>query len=532
MTALSGDEHEFSAWGPVCKCRPAATLVREPRGFPNLCGAEWRSVPRGCAMTDGLRYAPSHGAEPHSASYFTTDDAHAGGGQESPEPRLSEVRHKRIKRRILTLSLIFADGVAGFSALLTIEIVRDSSIDFRELVTVLACFPVYFLAALQTGAHSPAVATRVRDSIRAASGALAITTAIFLFALLFPQLGAAASRPHVAATLLLCFVFGSANRFVLGRIAEKHLGTGTYSTLCIYADVPLSRTSGSGAVRASDVDLVPDLGRPEMVARLGQLAEGMDIVVVHCPVEQRPAWARLLKCIEVRSEIVVPEMSDLRPLELCRRGGQASLVLAKGPLTSHQRILKRLFDLSVVILAVPLLVPVMVVVALAIQLDSPGPVFFSQRRIGIGNRSFYVLKFRTMHAAMEDAEASKLTSRDDPRVTRVGAFLRSTSLDELPQVVNVLMGQMSLVGPRPHALKALAGDALYWEVDTSYWLRHSVKPGITGLAQIRGHRGNTFAREHLLNRLQADLEYVNSWSLLGDLKILVTTFAVLRKNAF
>ncbi len=482
---------------------------------------------------DGFRYARSPDGEMRSASHFAAPgELVAGPLPEAPEIRLSAIRNKRIKRRILTLALLASDCAAAFSALLVIEIVRGSSIDLRELVTILACFPVYFLAALQTGAHSAAVATQVRDSIKAATGALAITTAIFLFALLFPQLGAMASRPHVAATMLLCFVFGGANRYVLGRIAERHLGTNTYSTLCIYADVPLIAASGSGAVRARDVDLEPDLGRPEMVEKLGHLAEGMDVVVVHCPIEQRPAWAQLLKCIEVRSEIVVPEMSDLRPLELCRRGDEASLVLAKGPLSSRQRILKRLFDLSVVFLSLPLLAPVMVVIAVAIQLDSPGPVFFSQRRIGIGNRPFYVLKFRSMHATMGDPEASKLTSRDDPRVTRVGAFLRSTSLDELPQVVNVLMGQMSLVGPRPHALKALAGDALYWEVDKSYWLRHSVKPGITGLAQIRGHRGNTFAREHLLNRLQADLEYVNSWSLLRDLKILVTTFAVLRKNAF
>ncbi len=484
-------------------------------------------------MTDGLRYASSSDVEIGPAAYFPTeDDSSLIRAHEAPDPQLSEIRNKRIKRRILAISLVVSDCVAGFLAILTAEIVRGSSVNFLEFVTVVACFPIYFLAALQTGAHNPKVATRVPDSIKAATGALAITTAIFLFALLFPPVGEMVSRPQVATTLLLCFVFGGANRYVLGRIAEKHLGANTYSTLCIYADVPLTRTSGAGAVRARDVDLEPDLSRPEMVARLGQLAEGMDIVVVHCPIEQRSAWARLLKCIEVRSEIVVPEMSDLLPLELCRRGEHASLVLAKGPLSSYQRILKRLFDLSVVVLALPLLFPLMVVIALAIQLDSPGPVFFSQRRIGIGNRPFYVLKFRSMHATMADAEASKLTSRGDPRVTRVGAFLRSTSLDELPQVVNVLMGQMSLVGPRPHALKALAGDALYWEVDTSYWLRHSVKPGITGLAQIRGHRGNTFAREHLVNRLEADLEYVNAWSLLRDVKILLATVSVLRKNAF
>ena len=138
-----------------------------------------------------------------------------------------------------------------------------------------------------------------------------------------------------------------------------------------------------------------------------------------------------------------------------------------------------------------------------------------------------------MRTDMQDIEAGKLTERNDPRITRIGAFIRKTSIDELPQLVNVLKGDMSMVGPRPHAEKALAGQSLYWEVDSAYWHRHVVKPGITGLAQIRGHRGNTFHEHQLRARLQSDLEYVANWSIFLDCRIVFMTFAVLfHKNAF
>ena len=138
-----------------------------------------------------------------------------------------------------------------------------------------------------------------------------------------------------------------------------------------------------------------------------------------------------------------------------------------------------------------------------------------------------------MDVGQQDDKASKLTERNDPRVTRFGAFIRKTSIDELPQIINVLIGDMSLVGPRPHAPLAKAGSLLYWEVDEAYWERHVVKPGITGLAQIRGFRGNTFVEDNLRDRLQADLEYVAEWSLILDAKILVTTLMMpFSRNAF
>ena len=132
-----------------------------------------------------------------------------------------------------------------------------------------------------------------------------------------------------------------------------------------------------------------------------------------------------------------------------------------------------------------------------------------------------------------DAKGATSTQRDDKRITRVGAFIRKTSLDEIPQFLNVLLGDMSLVGPRPHALGSLAGNQLFWEVDREYWHRHALKPGITGLAQVRGFRGATHRDVDLKNRLQADLEYLHDWSLMRDVKILFRTMTVLvHSNAY
>ena len=179
------------------------------------------------------------------------------------------------------------------------------------------------------------------------------------------------------------------------------------------------------------------------------------------------------------------------------------------------------------------LTPLLLLVAVAIKLDSRGPVFFLQPRVGRGNRIFLTYKFRSMRADRSDAAGTQSTTKNDDRVTRVGRFIRASSIDELPQLFNVLKGDMSLVGPRPHALGSLAGDTLFWDVDERYWHRHASKPGLTGLAQVRGFRGETRERADLANRLAADLEYLNGWTIWRDLSILAGTIRVLmHRNAY
>jgi lipopolysaccharide/colanic/teichoic acid biosynthesis glycosyltransferase len=173
------------------------------------------------------------------------------------------------------------------------------------------------------------------------------------------------------------------------------------------------------------------------------------------------------------------------------------------------------------------------VIAFAIRAEDGGAVFFRQDRIGLGNRPFRIWKFRTMRVQYADRLGAVSTAREDTRVTRVGRFLRRTSLDELPQLFNVLARQMSIVGPRPHAPASRAEDLLFWDIDERYWHRHSVRPGITGLAQVRGLRGATERQGDLEQRLYSDLEYVAKWSLLRDLRIILGTVRVLlHRNAF
>src|SRR5690606_23311734 len=170
-----------------------------------------------------------------------------------------------------------------------------------------------------------------------------------------------------------------------------------------------------------------------------------------------------------------------------------------------------------------LVAPLMALVALAIKLDSPGPVLFRQKRYGFNNELIEVLKFRTMRTDLCDEDGVVSTRANDPRLTRVGGFLRRTSLDELPQFINVLRGDMSIVGPRPHATQTRAGDKLLEEVVAEYSVRHKVKPGITGWAQINGWRGTIDTVEKLRNRVEFDIYYLENWSLMFDLKIIALT---------
>jgi polysaccharide biosynthesis protein PslA len=176
----------------------------------------------------------------------------------------------------------------------------------------------------------------------------------------------------------------------------------------------------------------------------------------------------------------------------------------------------------------------MLIIAAAIRLDSRGPVFFIQDRFGFNNKTIRVLKFRTMHVEQEDPTGANRTLARDPRVTRVGRFLRSVSLDELPQLVNVLRGEMSLVGPRPHALGMKAGERLYHDAVSDYFQRHRVRPGMTGWAQVNGLRGEIDSLDKARRRVALDLYYIDHWSLWLDLKILLKTIIVIfgRENAY
>ena len=190
-------------------------------------------------------------------------------------------------------------------------------------------------------------------------------------------------------------------------------------------------------------------------------------------------------------------------------------------------MLKRVFDVLLSGTGLVMSAPLWLVIAAAIKLEDGGPVLFRQRRLGQGNRFFSIYKLRTMRVESSDSDGNRSTGRADERVTRIGRMLRRTSIDELPQLINVLKGDMSIVGPRPHALGSQAGDKLFWQVDERYWQRHALRPGITGLAQVRGLRGATENEIDLSSRLQADLEYLAGWNILRDVRIVFATIGVL-----
>jgi putative colanic acid biosynthesis UDP-glucose lipid carrier transferase len=211
--------------------------------------------------------------------------------------------------------------------------------------------------------------------------------------------------------------------------------------------------------------------------------------------------------------------------------GHYAIDLSVSPMSGMSRFVKRSEDIIIGTLISIMILPVCLGIALAIKLTSPGPILFKQHREGSNGRRFKVYKFRSMRVHQEEAGQVTQAKKNDSRITPIGAFLRRTSLDELPQFYNVLQGRMSIVGPRPHAL---AHNEQYKELVESYMRRHKVKPGITGWAQVNGLRGETDTLQKMQRRVEYDLWYIDNWSLWLDLKIIVLTVfkGFINKNAY
>jgi Undecaprenyl-phosphate glucose phosphotransferase len=264
----------------------------------------------------------------------------------------------------------------------------------------------------------------------------------------------------------------------------------------------------------------------------------LDLLIVALPVTAEKRLLQLLKKlwvlpVDIRLSAHSNELR-FRPRTYSYIGNVPFIDITDKPIADWDHVKKWLFDKIAASVALILLAPLMAAIALAIKFDSKGPVLFRQKRQGFNNELIDVLKFRSMYVDQADADANRLVTKDDPRVTRVGRFLRKASLDELPQLINVLKGDLSLVGPRPHALKAKAENKLYSEVVDGYFARHRVKPGVTGWAQISGWRGETDTEEKIHRRVEHDLYYIENWSVMFDLYIcLMTPFALFKgENAY
>nr|WP_254799324.1 undecaprenyl-phosphate glucose phosphotransferase [Falsochrobactrum sp. TDYN1] len=270
----------------------------------------------------------------------------------------------------------------------------------------------------------------------------------------------------------------------------------------------------------------PKLGNIDELIEFARIAH-IDMLIVSLPISAEARVLSLLKKLWVLPvDIRLSALNNhlrFRPRAYSYIGAVPMLDIFDKPINDWDSVAKRIFDIVFSLLGIILLSPIMLAAVIAIKLDSKGPVIFKQKRHGFNNEIINVWKFRSMYAEQCDPTARKTVTKNDPRVTRVGRFIRKTSIDELPQFFNSLAGTLSLVGPRPHAVAAHSHNVLYNEVVDGYFARHRVKPGVTGWAQINGWRGEIDNKEKIRMRTEYDLYYIENWSLWFDLKILFLT---------
>jgi Undecaprenyl-phosphate glucose phosphotransferase len=279
----------------------------------------------------------------------------------------------------------------------------------------------------------------------------------------------------------------------------------------------------------------PKLGKVDDIVEFARRTR-VDLVLFALPISAETRILEMLKKlwvlpVDIRLSAHTNKLR-FRPRSYSYLGKVPMLDVFEAPITDWDLVMKGLFDHVGGGLILLLALPVMALVALAIKLDSPGPVLFRQKRFGFNNERIDVFKFRSLYHHQADPTASKVVTKDDPRVTRVGRFIRKTSLDELPQLFNVVFkSNLSLVGPRPHAVQGKLQSRLFDEAVDGYFARHRVKPGITGWAQINGWRGEVDSEEKIQKRVEFDLYYIENWSVLFDLYILLKTpLALMTKN--
>ena len=392
--------------------------------------------------------------------------------------------------------------------------------------------------------------TALKAPSRPISRAIAGWTVIFAaFTLLsfFMKMGETYSRVWLAGWFLSGMVYFAVSRILLSAKVRKWIdearlerravivGGGKIAEDLIYSiehqphnDV---RICGLFDDRSDDrsppvVAGYPKLGTISELVEFARLAH-IDLLIVSLPLTAEGRVVQMLKKlwvlpVDIRLSAHTNKLK-FRPRSYSYIGSTPFLDIFDKPLADGGRVSKFLFDKIIGALAILALSPIMLAVAVAVRCTSKGPVLFKQKRYGFNNEMIEIYKFRSMYTEQCDATANKLVTKDDPRVTPVGRFIRKTSLDELPQLFNVMSGTLSLVGPRPHAVSAKAAERLYNDVVDGYFARHKVRPGITGWAQINGWRGETDTREKLKKRVEHDLFYIENWSLWFDLYILFLT---------
>jgi len=418
------------------------------------------------------------------------------------------------------------------------------------IVTIVAA--LFYTIARQRGQYGEHMDFRFTAQLSTLIYVCALTIASAFSVVFFLKIQTEFSRIWVVLWMAILLGVLTAGRALLSRYVDALRSTGMLRrSVALVGSGPQMRAARamledeahdfelSGALELSE----PDATAPFDAARLaGDLdlfirqaqERHVDGVIIALPAGMGLELEKIMQQVQMLP-VDVQIFPDFGGAAIAARhvqkiGGASVITTVSKPITEWGAFLKRIEDFVFGSLALIAFLPAMALIALAIKLDSDGPVLFRQRRHGYNHRVIEVLKFRTMRVC-EDGEVVKQATKNDSRVTRVGAFLRRTSLDELPQFVNVIRGEMSMVGPRPHAL---AHNTYYGNLIEKYANRHRVKPGITGWAQVHGFRGETTDPAMMAERVRYDLDYIENWSIWLDLKIMIMTplFGLFRKSAY
>jgi Undecaprenyl-phosphate glucose phosphotransferase len=461
------------------------------------------------------------------------------------------LKHRFVTPGILSGLARLADFIALAAASTVIAHVYVTPGDTGAAYTI-ASFLLPALTVVLIGSLNGYATSDYRTRVLANIGRVAmIWTAVFgcfTIVVFFLKMGESFSRVWLGSWYVSGLIILLMLRVIIGRMVRAWVAAGVLERRAVLVGGGPDAVELIRALReepSNDVRIVgifddredarvpalkeglPKLGRIDELLEFGRQAE-VDMLIVALPMAAEQRLVELLKKlwvlpVDIRLAAGASRLR-FRPRSYSFVGAVPFLDLYDKPIADWDNVAKMAFDRIVGSILLLLLSPVMLAVAIAVKLDSPGPALFKQKRYGFNNELIEVYKFRSMYADKTDANAAKLATRDDPRITRVGRFIRKTSLDELPQLINVaIMGNLSLVGPRPHALQAKAAERPYEQVVDGYFARHRVRPGITGWAQVNGWRGETDTQEKLERRIEHDLEYIENWSVLFDLYILMLT---------
>jgi putative colanic acid biosynthesis UDP-glucose lipid carrier transferase len=431
------------------------------------------------------------------------------------------------------VSMIFCGVVARYLYLNIYKGADTAFFDYFSLILVVTIF--FQFVARQNKLYDAAKIDSFSSQLFAGIYVCSVTFALAVMMLFFLKTSDLYSRIWMVEWALSFLLIFSLGRGITAAQVERLARSGALrrSVALIGAGAPFARVRALLEKDERQFSLTTTLnfsdenraGDRERLQRFVESARAYDVdeVLIALPASRMSLLEMIVQQTQVLAADVhlLPDFGDAKlPLMRLRRAGDVVFITTiSKPIEGWGALQKKVEDYTLAILGLVLALPAMALIALAIKLDSPGPVLFRQRRHGQNQRVIEVLKFRTM-TVMEDGDEISQAKKSDKRVTRVGRFLRRTSLDELPQLINVLRGEMSIVGPRPHAL---AHNSYYGNLVENYANRHRVKPGITGWAQVHGYRGETNHPHKMAERVRYDLEYIDNWSIWLDLKIIIMT---------